>query len=473
MTRLLPPGRHLSRRLGFAIVVALVLARSAAGLYWSDVHFDADQAVTGLMAKHVAEGRAFPVYQYGAQYVLVLEAWLAAPLTAIDDSSPALIRAVPVAFNVAAAVLLYGILSRSAGLSPAYALLATAPVAWPGVSTTHDLTAAIGMNIEPLFFALVFWLLRARPIALGVTAAIAVKNREFAVYALAALLLVDLLRDRSGQLWRPRVAAAVAFASIWALVGVLNQFSSPFGPGTNLAMMGAAGDNVAVAASAMCVAPAEIPGDLARLAADLLPFQYGVRSAGWARAGHPGSQPPDASWLWWPLVAVLVFGAGRGLARAWRLGPSPATWVGLYLVLTGVQAVLVYGVTRCGHASVFTLRYTLLSLLIASGAIALGVEREPSRGVRALIAAVCLVWFSVCALGHVAVIRGFLASPPSSSYRQLAAYLEREGIRYIRTDYWTGYHVAFLTGERVRPLTDFDRIQEYSLAVTSTPRRNR
>ena len=89
----------ISRPVGLALVVAAVLARSAMPLYWGDVHFNADHATTGLMAKHIAEGRAFPVMQYGAQYVLVLEAWLTAPLTLVADNSPSLLAVVPVVFN--------------------------------------------------------------------------------------------------------------------------------------------------------------------------------------------------------------------------------------------------------------------------------------------------------------------------------------------------------------------------------------
>ena len=34
------------------------------------VRFDADQAIVGLMAKHISEGRAFPVFFYGQSYLL-------------------------------------------------------------------------------------------------------------------------------------------------------------------------------------------------------------------------------------------------------------------------------------------------------------------------------------------------------------------------------------------------------------------
>lgn len=455
----------ISRPVGLAIIGALVCARSAAILLWSDVYFDADQAVMGLMAKHIAEGRAFPVMQYGQQYVLVIEAWLAAPLMLVSDHSPALLRVVPVAFNVVTAVLLYGMLSLRTGLlGPFLALVATLPVAMPSLNASDELSAALGMNIEPLFFSLLLWLLRERPVALGVVAAIGIKNREFVLYAVAALLFIDFLRDRTAAFWRPRLAALVAFGLTWSLIGWGQQLGSPLGPGTG-GMHDAAGGNLSVATGALCIVPAEMPGDIRTVATELLPLQFGVRSVRWAQSGNPGVSPPDASWLWLPLVAMFAFGVFRGLWRAWRHGPSALTWLGLYLVMIGLQAVVVYALTRCGHASFFTMRYTLLSLFIPAGALVLAFEREGSVSVRAFVGSVAAVWFGVCALGHVAILRGFVASPPVGSYRVLAEYLDQHDIRFIRSDYWTGYHVAFLTSERVRALTGFDRVQEHVLAV--------
>jgi len=92
-------------RLLFAIiVVAIVLLRSAVFVLWEEAHFDSDQAVMGLMAKHLSEGRAFPVFFYGSNHILAVQAWLAAPVfllagvsvaaapkpRSIDSSSPAM-----------------------------------------------------------------------------------------------------------------------------------------------------------------------------------------------------------------------------------------------------------------------------------------------------------------------------------------------------------------------------------------------
>jgi hypothetical protein len=462
----------ISRRAGFAIVIAVVVARSFAQLYWSHIYFDADQAVTGLMAKHIAEGRAFPVFQYGAPYVLVLEAYLAAPLMAISDASPALLRLIPFAFNVATATLLYAVLtSRAGGLTPAIGLLATAPIALPAPTAAEELSAALGMNIEPLFFSLLIWCVRERPILLGTIAAVALRNREFVLYALAALLFTDLLRDRSMALWRPRVSGLVAFALTWSVIGVLYQHSAVYGPGTTASMVGESRDNVSVATTAMCFAPEKIPGDVWMTVSELLPLQWGVRSTAWTMAGYFGPPPADAPWLWIPLVATLAFGVVRGLWRASTRGPTWITWFGVFLVLTGLQSIVVYAATRCGNASYFTTRYFLLSVFVPSGAIVLAFHRERMSAVTMAFAGVCAAWLVVIAAAHMTVAHGHLTSPPVGSYRLLASYLEQHDIRFIQSDYWTGYHVAFLTGERVRASTGFDRINDHRLAVQANPRQ--
>src|SRR5687768_10625145 len=70
--------RH-ERWLVAVLVVAVVVFRSAVLVFWEQSNFDSDQAIVGLMAKHLAELRAFPLFYYGQSYMLAVEAWLAAP----------------------------------------------------------------------------------------------------------------------------------------------------------------------------------------------------------------------------------------------------------------------------------------------------------------------------------------------------------------------------------------------------------
>jgi hypothetical protein len=455
----------ITRRFALGVLAAIVVARCLPILFWADIYFDADEAVVGLMAKHASDGSAIPVFQYALKYVLMVEAWLAAPLMSVADNSVVLLKAVPVALNIVTVGLLYAMLSAGPSLGPVAAAVAVAPLALPGEIATQDLTKAIGMNIEPLLFTLALWLLRERPILLGATAAIAIKNREFALYAIAALLVIDLLRDRSAVFWRGRIAALVAFVMTWSAVELARQYSSPLGPHSSLAMLTDLGDNMSTAVGAMCIVPSMMPADVWQTVTWFLPVLFGVTSDSRSMAGAYGVAPPTAAWLWAPLVVLLIAGIARGAVRAWRLGPSPTTWLGTYLVLVGVQAFVVYALTRCGHVSTFTMRYTLLSLFIPVGALALTLEREAHVIPRAAVGGLMVLWLGTVAFGHVTLARTLTQFQPQGTYRRLATHLDERGVRYIISDYWAGYQVAFMTGERIKALTNFERVHDYTMAV--------
>src|SRR5690348_11068239 len=92
------------RNAWFAALAALVVARSAVFVFWPASHFDSDQAVTALMAKHLSELRAFPVFWYGQTYMLGVEAWVAAPLMAAFGATVTMLKLPLLAMNVAIAV---------------------------------------------------------------------------------------------------------------------------------------------------------------------------------------------------------------------------------------------------------------------------------------------------------------------------------------------------------------------------------
>jgi hypothetical protein len=67
------PGSSATNRdlwLTGAAVTALVLFRGFVFL-WFEQNFDSDQAIVGLMAKHLSEFRAVPLFFYGQNYMLV------------------------------------------------------------------------------------------------------------------------------------------------------------------------------------------------------------------------------------------------------------------------------------------------------------------------------------------------------------------------------------------------------------------
>lgn len=102
--------RWLSNGLVWIIVfgVALRGAVLLAGLPPTN----SDEAFMGLMARHIADGRAAPVWFYGQEYMGTIEAWTTAPLFALFGSSTALLRLPNLAWYALLLVIVYHLTVR-------------------------------------------------------------------------------------------------------------------------------------------------------------------------------------------------------------------------------------------------------------------------------------------------------------------------------------------------------------------------
>src|SRR5439155_4243036 len=94
---------------------------------------DGDEAVVGLMARHIAFLGERPVFYWGQPYLGSLEAFTAAPLFRLFDSSTWLLKLVPTAYSLGfvwlSALLARQVFGESVGLSTA-AYLAIPPSMW-------------------------------------------------------------------------------------------------------------------------------------------------------------------------------------------------------------------------------------------------------------------------------------------------------------------------------------------------------
>src|SRR5215475_6846715 len=117
------------RRLWLAIgaAAALVVFRSFVFLRYEQ-NFDSDQAIVGLMAKHLSEFRSFPLFFYGQNYMLGVEAWIAAPFFWVGGPTVAMLRLPLMLINIAVVVLLLRLLTAS-GVPAVLAFVATLPIA--------------------------------------------------------------------------------------------------------------------------------------------------------------------------------------------------------------------------------------------------------------------------------------------------------------------------------------------------------
>ena len=456
--------------LALGLAALLVLARSAVFLWWEQAGFESDQAIFGLMAKHLSEGRGFPLFIYGAPYMLGVQAWLAAPLFAVFGPSVAILKVPVVLVNVAIAGLLVWILHREGGLRPFTALLASLFFVLAAPALAASLIETGGGNPEPFLYILLLWLLRGRPLAFGVVFGIGFLHREFTLYGLTAIVGLSMLNDPrpTAERWRAVALAAVGYLIVWQLVRAGFLFSSPSGPGSVITGPLGADQNVRALVGRACwSAAAVVPGVLHYFGNYLgIMFgadnhrltEFGIRSA--LRTSLPGLP------AFWPALAVVfVTALGRVIWLSIRRREPP--WrgqaaFGSFLLLVGVQAGVGYAIARCGFLEVGTARYALLSVCVGLGIVALFFIYEPRRHWRWLLTGVVLAWTLISVAGHVRLAGEYVYDEPLNSRRELATYLVTNGIRYARADYWTAYSTTFLAGERVIVAsTDLARITAY------------
>ena len=454
-----------------AAAVVLVLARSAVFLWWEQSAFDSDQAIFGLMAKHIAEGRAFPMFLYGESYLLAVEAWLTAPLFAIFVPSVAVLKIPLVAINAVTAALLVWILHRDGGLRPATALLAAMFFVLAAPVMAKLLVDTGGGNPEPFLYVLLLWVLRNRPLAFGLVFGLGFIHREFTVYGVTAIIAISLLAERRLDIERVKAVAlaGIGYFIVSQTVSAAFLFSTPFGPGTTIGASDVSyGDSEL--AGRICFAPETIVPSMSRLFGSYLGLPFGATSERLVTFGVR-SRLPSPPTFWPALGLVFAMALTRVIWISIRDRQPP--WagraaVGTFLLLVGLQSGVVYVLTRCGRLEPDTFRYALLMLYVGVGISTLYFVYERQRTLRLAMAAVIVAWAANTAIGHARLFEEYLNREPGGPHRALATYLVDRGIKYARADYWTAYATTFLANEKVVvDAIDTARISAYQKAVGS------
>jgi hypothetical protein len=433
----------------FLAAVLLVLLRCAPFIQFEQLHFDSDQAVVGLMAKHLAEGRTLPIFFYGQAYMLGVQAWIAAPFFAIGGATIAMLRLPLLIVNVIVAIWLMARLVAR-GVGPGMAFLATLPFLAPGVLASKLLMEALGASVEPFLYVLLLWSLRRRPPAFGALFAFAYLHREFVLFVLPALAVVWLVGAE-----RPRPAAAhvmqatAGFAAVWLVVAAVTSRINTLGPAggdvsmgslfaqTQMVGMRLAWDGHAYWARLMALFEKTLPDLFA-----LRPMQASL--LGLNSAINVGSAVSRVAFL----TAIAV--AALGIVRArWRTR-EPIDSFYLYLAVIAIQTALAYalngGIDPNGPG---VARYALFVLLLPIAFVGACVERRPPRALSVTMAAALVVWAGVNVSDNIQLVREYLTAPPPNNHRVLTDYLVSHRIRYGRADYWDAYIVDFLSRERV------------------------
>ena len=446
------------------VATGLVVLRTLPYVLWGTLAFDGDQAVVGLMSKHIAEFRALPVYQYGMPYVVMVSAYVIAPFMWVFGATLFALKLPLLLMNVVVGLLLVAAAVRT-GLRPAVAVIVSLPVLLTSAVTNASLMDALGMTVEPLLFVLLLWYARRAPVLFGVTAALGFHVREFVAYGVAALLAVEVV---AGELWseegrrRWLIAGITALGTTAALAGIA-RYESIRGPDTWIVQE--LEGNLATLGGAFCFVPPQAWRNVQELAVSYLGLLWGAAPVAVAEAavhsqvhqGAPGVWPVLAVWLL--VVSAAVLWRVREL---WDRRHSPRAQLGAFLLLVGGQAAVVYAVSRCGSLSVLTIRYALLAVFLPTGLALLAWSVDVPRVVRHGVIVAFVVVTALNGWVHVRLWQEQLAGAPLPNRAQLAYALEARGIRYARSDYWTAYYVDFISQERVTVGADvFARLDLY------------
>jgi len=452
------------RALVCALAVVLVLVRSFVAAYYEGYFFDSDQAIVGLMARHLSRLQTFPLFYYGLNYMLGVEAWIIAPLFAIGRSSVQLARLPFVLLNAVVAVWLIVRLADRNGLRPALAFVAALPFIIPTPAASGQLLELSGSCVEPFVYVLLLWALRDRPLAFGLVLALAYLHREFTIFTLPALVLVECWRR---DFWTRDTVRRfgwmlVGFAIIWFIVDDLKM---------HLIGNGLIGQAASLR-NQMCTSLPDLVPHVRAMATEAVPILYGARSMPIA-AARMRTSVVAGSWVTGVVIAatlvVMAIGSVMQSSRT-QIDSDPHVrerGFGAYLALVGVFTACAYPLS-CNVTlhSAPLLRYLLLALLVPIGLFIVFAQRERSRTMVACAAAGVVLWGALNLWDNVRLIRDALRDPPLGEHRALVNYLLQQRIRYARAIYWDAYIIDFLSAERVITASvDIIRIPEYQTQV--------
>jgi hypothetical protein len=520
--------RSFSRRasvrriLQLLLIAALVLLSRAPFLLRGERFFDSDEAVEGLMARHVLDGE-FPVFLWGQRYKGVPEIYLTAAVFAVTGSSVIALKSVTLACYALFVCLQFVLVTRL--FSKGIAWLATAfLIAGPPSLVFWSLSASAEVVMTMLAGTVMclgvdFWRRtgsRTAFAAAAVSAGFGLWVHQYILYYWIALgmavwhwlpqrhqILRRLLANREGPGWlRVTIGLLAAAGGAYVALGILAFVSG----GLDLAVFGvlisirhaqklwyiAAGLALLAAGARVLLLASRANWESASLVYTAAAgFAIGYAPALIAHATAGGAPPIGRADLAGvaasisPLareVVPIVLGF-KGPDTAWLGIPA---WVGFGLALiagASLTAVEDRPFTPFFHYLVFS---TPLIFLLSGAFVDAQSYRYlmPTWGALAVVFAVGVWWiFQRSRLaGGVALVATlaifglqqrawYRQLAPDVQSRELLACLDKAGVRVASADYWLSYKLTFLANERlvVAPEGSIDRYPAYTALARSHP----
>lgn len=444
------PGHRVELISCLLLATAIVLLQAYIPLTYEQ-YFDSDQAVYGLMAKHLSEGRAFPLFFYGQNYLLGVQSWLAVPAFLVGGPTVAMLRTPLVLLNASVALGYVWTLVRL-GIRPWLAFSAALPVIAFTPVKALEYAAAYGAGIEPFLYVVLLWWLRSRPLIFGALLGFGTLHREFTFLALPALMIA-LWPARFER--RPAVVLRLiaGFGIVWGIVDLVKRQVNIYGPAGGQWETGSVTLGAQTFAQWLSFDPPAYVARIWTLLVRGVPDMLGASPYSLRTYSFPSDMTAGSLLAGALLAAACVVAVVRLFVwyrRAGRLPTDSCTRFSIYLALVAVLNVLLYGVNGgIDPAAAPILRYALFAPLAVVAVLALFFRRETSRTWVLSVAGCLALWAASTVADNGRLIAQMADEPPPRSHRIVTDYLIRHGIRYARAHYWDAYVITFLSGERL------------------------
>jgi len=429
--------------------------------------FDSDQAIIGLMAKHLSELRAFPLFFYGQHYMLGVQSWLAVPFFWAGGPTMTMLRMPVEIFNIVIAVAFIVVLTRL-GVRPVFAFVATLPFIATSAGASKEMLSVLGASVEPFAYVIGLWALRGHPVAFGVLLCFGSLHREFTVFALPALA-VAMWGTRRQWSWAGIVKSAAAFAVLWVAVDQLKRQISAVGPSDTATAAGSLLLEAQSIGAGLAWSPERYLPKLWQVLTIGLPHFFGARSYAMTDYGITSTLRVGSPVAGIAFAAALLVAAGRLLwtsARG-RALPGRDRRFYVYVAVIAIETVLVYGLNDNLEVRLpVQLRYVLFALLLPIGLFGAFFQSEPRVAWRWTLVALVTVWAAANTRDNVRLVHEYRVAPLPVYHRHLADYLVAHRVKYAWGGYWDSYIVDFFSQEKVIVAsTEKVRIESYQREV--------
>jgi Dolichyl-phosphate-mannose-protein mannosyltransferase len=443
-----------------AILVVIGFLPRYALLVASNYGIDSDEAIVGLMAKHITEGRPWPIFYYGQPYMGSLEAIFVAGAFYLFGISNAALLLVPTAFSLLFIVLTY-FLARQV-VSKANAFLSAFLIALPPSALTLWSTKARGGFIELLCLGTLSLIITSKIISsetpprlrnyfyLGLVLGLGwwVNNQiAFYILAVAPFCIWQIIKEIRFEGFKRGVNSF--------FLGVLGFFlgSSPFWY-YNLTVKPYFSTFKFLGSSASVGSFGEY---FTNFFAKSVPIIFGARPF-WSHS-NTADVFEGASVLTYAVYGIVFLLAIVFIVSSSGTNKDRAISKKVWLLLVFCWAIpVIFSSTSFGSLSeaprYLLPLYSAVFVILAFVVDRLGQSRSLSfRVLGYLLAGIVLVLNLVSNYSKGIVIPGepfvYGKDRVQHDHTDLYSWLKANNYRHIYTNYWIGYRVAFETNEEI------------------------